>query len=76
LTIIDRICFYLNKRDRTVESKIYFNKMTATSHNKKENQKKDIKKTIRYIDLFCGIGGFRIAIEQVAQELDIAVKCV
>lgn len=50
--------------------------MTAPSHNKKENQKKEIKKTIRYIDLFCGIGGFRIAVEQVAKELDIAVKCV
>ena len=50
--------------------------MTVTPYNKKEKQKNDIKKTIRYIDLFCGIGGFRVAVEQVAKELDIAVKCV
>jgi len=33
------------------------------------------KKTIRYIDLFCGIGGFRIAIEQAAISLGVEVKC-
>ena len=33
-------------------------------------------KALSYIDLFCGIGGFRIATEQVANELGIPVKCV
>lgn len=31
---------------------------------------------LRYIDLFCGIGGFRIAINQVCQEYEIKCKCV
>lgn len=50
--------------------------MTATSYDTKAKKKDNTKNTIRYIDLFCGIGGFRIAVEQVAKELDIAVKCV
>jgi len=33
-------------------------------------------KAIRFIDLFCGIGGFRIAVEQVSDDLGTAVKCV
>jgi DNA (cytosine-5)-methyltransferase 1 len=32
--------------------------------------------TIRYVDLFCGIGGFRIALEQAANELNLVSKCV
>ncbi|MBU0519493.1 DNA (cytosine-5-)-methyltransferase [bacterium] len=32
--------------------------------------------TIRYIDLFCGIGGFRLAVEQVSQKLSVPVECV
>jgi DNA (cytosine-5)-methyltransferase 1 len=31
---------------------------------------------LRYVDLFCGIGGFRIAAEQISSELGIPVKCV
>jgi DNA (cytosine-5)-methyltransferase 1 len=31
---------------------------------------------INYIDLFCGIGGFRIAAEQVFNESGIEHKCV
>ncbi len=31
---------------------------------------------MRYIDLFCGIGGFRIAIEQVLKAKNINFKCV
>jgi DNA (cytosine-5)-methyltransferase 1 len=34
------------------------------------------KKTIRFIDLFCGIGGFRFAIQGVAKQLGINTKCV
>ncbi len=33
-------------------------------------------KVVRYIDLFCGIGGFRIAAEQLARSLNAPVKCV
>lgn len=33
-------------------------------------------KTIRYVDLFCGIGGFRVAIEGLAKENRIAAACV
>ena len=40
------------------------------------NQKKNTCKAIRYADLFCGIGGFRIAAEQAAGELGIPVMCV
>lgn len=31
---------------------------------------------IRFIDLFCGIGGFRFAAEQVFPKHDIEAKCV
>ncbi len=41
-----------------------------------QNNKKNRHKTIRYIDLFCGIGGFRIAAGQTTDELDINIKCV
>ena len=40
-----------------------------------QNKKKNNQKAIRYIDLFCGIGGFRIAAEQIALELGIPIKC-
>ena len=33
-------------------------------------------RTIRYVDLFCGIGGFRIAIEQLSEELLFNAQCV
>jgi len=31
---------------------------------------------IRYVDLFCGIGGFRVAVAQAAKELNIKASCV
>ncbi|MBF0318273.1 MAG: DNA (cytosine-5-)-methyltransferase [Nitrospirae bacterium] len=31
---------------------------------------------IKYIDLFCGIGGFRIAMSQISKKWDILSKCV
>lgn len=40
------------------------------------NNKDKNGNTIRYIDLFCGIGGFRIAAEQISSELGVPAKCV
>ena len=34
------------------------------------------KARIRFIDLFCGIGGFRFALEAVAREAQISAECV
>jgi DNA (cytosine-5)-methyltransferase 1 len=34
------------------------------------------KKKVRFIDLFCGIGGFRYAAQNVAKKRDIESKCV
>jgi len=34
------------------------------------------KKVVRYIDLFCGIGGFRIAIQNLCEANDIIPRCV
>jgi DNA (cytosine-5)-methyltransferase 1 len=36
----------------------------------------DRSEKIRFIDLFCGIGGFRIAFEEACKENDIIAKCV
>jgi DNA (cytosine-5)-methyltransferase 1 len=32
--------------------------------------------SMKYIDLFCGIGGFRLAAETVCREAGIAARCV
>jgi len=34
------------------------------------------KRTVRFIDLFCGIGGFRYAIEGVAKKIGVQSECV
>jgi len=31
---------------------------------------------LRYIDLFCGLGGFRVALDQVCQKLNLTSQCV
>jgi DNA (cytosine-5)-methyltransferase 1 len=41
-----------------------------------QNRKKKNAKAIKYIDLFCGIGAFRIAVEQIASELGAPARCV
>ncbi len=46
------------------------------SYSNVPNNKGKNGKAIRYIDLFCGIGGFRVAAEQMANEFGIPVKCV
>ena len=33
------------------------------------------RKKIRYIDLFCGIGGFRLGIESAGQGFDLEAEC-
>ena len=39
--------------------------------------KSSVRKTkIRFVDLFCGIGGFRIAAEKAASLLGVQAKCV
>jgi DNA (cytosine-5)-methyltransferase 1 len=39
------------------------------------NLLKDSKK-IRFVDLFCGLGGFRVAIAQVCRQQNLASDCV
>lgn len=34
------------------------------------------RSVIRYVDLFCGIGGFRLAIDEAARDLGVAARCV
>lgn len=48
--------------------------MVSYSNMPKDNGKNG--KAIRYIDLFCGIGGFRVAAEQISSELGVPAKCV
>lgn len=47
---------------------VYYSNMSKNNGNN--------GKVHKYIDLFCGIGGFRIAVEQLAADLDTPVKCV
>jgi DNA (cytosine-5)-methyltransferase 1 len=34
------------------------------------------RENLKFIDLFCGIGGFRIAFEEACEESDIRSECV
>lgn len=47
--------------------------MESNKTNKMANNK---RKTLKYIDLFCGIGGFRIAMEKACQGYRINAECV
>lgn len=44
--------------------------------NEKNAQQSALPKRIQYIDLFCGIGGFRYAINQACEKLGIKSECV
>jgi len=46
------------------------------SYSNMANRNNKSSKPIRFIDLFCGIGGFRVAVEQLVHELGTQVKCV
>ncbi|MGC6421278.1 MAG: DNA cytosine methyltransferase [Flavobacteriaceae bacterium] len=35
-----------------------------------------MSKDLKFIDLFCGIGGFRVAFEDACKELQVGVECV
>lgn len=41
-----------------------------------QNQVMNMNKTIKFIDLFSGMGGIRLGLEQAAEELNIDAKCV
>lgn len=50
---------------------------TLQKLNQQRNDAVPLKaKKIRYIDLFCGIGGFRVAIQDLAKELAVETECV
>jgi hypothetical protein len=49
------------------------NSILSTESSTLAHQTHNNKISINYIDLFCGIGGFRLATEQLASELGIQV---
>ena len=55
---------------------IIVEKANINIYNSMELQMKNNKKDIRYVDLFCGIGGFRYAAQDVFSNHGIQAKCV
>lgn len=41
-----------------------------------QHERRKHPRTLRFIDLFCGIGGFRLGFEQAAEECGIEAECV
>src|SRR3990172_12273653 len=67
----------LRRRVSSLITKIIEQPMSImVSYNTMPNNARKNGKAIRIIDLFCGIGGFRISAEQAANEVSAPIECV
>lgn len=55
---------------------VHLNGLEIEYESMAKSTEPQIKRPIRYIDLFAGIGGFRIAVTQASKKLDLQTECV